>query len=677
VAAPLAAAAEAHDPDTRVVLAMDLFDHSSGHSRLWPGVQDVIACIAESPRRLAAIHNYRNPQPADWSAWGSRQAEHEAICAALGHARYVITETGWKPSEGERQASGADHIRELEILGAQGIPIAVIYAHLEDPHDRAYDFGLFALGADPNGPLVPRPAAEALGAFLPQLPVLPTEPAPGPLPDLPLTALGCVDGVHYVQAWLGDAEPSITAEATEAEEWEQWGLAWLTRGAAPTVALMAANGCWLTAELDATLTLRQPATEAPGPWETWTLEAVDATHASLRSHHGGYLRPEGGGGSTVAADGAAAGPWEVFAFSLDLTDPIAPPTAGGLPSMAAALDVRGEFLCAPGFEWAFMYPGWSAEDRRAYRVWCRDQGHTHLFFAPWGAYRNEPAFDFRRDPIGFRALIDEAQAEGFVVVLFCLTDSLPGDEGYTEDEAHRFIRDWLAPFNDIVRAWVLGWECVQINAGFDRHVKGDPVVQTIVREFSQPLTPEEAAFNRRRVQRDQQEPGDHMGVPVPQPDPRGYQPLPPGSDRLYWLWSGDAQHRILQTMRATFGPDRLLGIHYTPERITGWPDYGHTNTDPRGEPDWWHRAGATVNWILYQRSPDEADDETVAHTTGGRTSDGVDIGDANRIAGACTWQLAGKFFTAFEQSRALARCQWLREHYDTAVLSGNGNLGEF
>jgi hypothetical protein len=668
VARPLAEAAEAHDPETRVVLAMDLFDHNSGHSRMWPGVQDVIACIAESPRRFAAIHNYRNPKVADWSAWGSRMAEHEAICAALGHARYLVTECGWKPSEGDVQASGANHIRELEILGSQGVAVAVIYAHLEEPANRDFDFGLFALGDTPDGPLVPRPAALALEAFLPPLLPVPA-PEPPPLwPTLPATSLGCVDGIHYVQAWLGDAEPSITAEATAAEEWEQWGLRWLTQGDTPTVALMAANGCWLTAELDASLTLRQPAADDPGPWETWHLERVDATHAALRSHHGGYLRPEGGGGSTVAADGGGLGPWEVFAFSVDLTDPVAPPVAGGLPSTAAALDVRAEFLCAPGFEWAFMYPGWSPEDRRAYRVWCRDQGHTHLFFAPWGAYRAEPQFDFRRDPIGFRALIDEAQAEGFVVVLFCLTDSLPGDEGYTEDEAHAFIRDWLSQFNDLIRFWVLGWECVQINSSFDRAVKGDRVVQTVVREHGI-LTPEEHALAERRWR--------GPDTPAPQPEPRSYQPLPPHSDRLYWLWSGDAQHRILQTMRQTFGPDRILGIHYTPERITGWPDYGHTDSDPRGEPDWWWHAGGTVDDILYQRAPEEPDDETVAHTTGGRTADGVDIGDANRIAGACTWQLADKAFTAFEFSRDLARCARLRDRFDTSILSGNGNLGEF
>jgi len=88
-------------------------------------------------------------------------------------------------------------------------------------------------------------------------------------------------------------------------------------------------------------------------------------------------------------------------------------------------------------------------------------------------------------------------------------------------------------------------------------------------------------------------------------------------------------------------------------------------------------AGGTVDGILYQRSPTEADDATVAHTTGGRTSDGVDIGDANRIAGACTWQLSDKAFTAFEFSRDLGRCARLRDRFDNSILSGNGNLGEF
>jgi len=668
IAEPLAEAAEAIDPALTVIFACDLFDHSSGQSRRWPGIPQVLAAIDASPRRFAAIHNYRNPQPADWSAWGSRDDEHAAIVAALGHSRYVITEVGWKPSEGERQASGADHIRELELLGGQGIALAVIYAFLEDIVDRSYDFGLFALGADPNGPLVPRPAADALAAFLPLLPPV-TEPAPPtPLPDLPITSLGCVDGIHFVQAWLGDAVPSVTAEATAAEEWEQWGVHWLTQGEQPTVALRAANGCWLTAELDTALSLRVFGSEAPGPWETWTLELVDHTHAALRSHHGGYLRAEGGGGTTVAADGGGLGPWETFAFNLDLVAPIVP--AGGLPSTAAALDVKGEFLCAPGFEWAFMYPGWSPEDRKAYRVWCKDQGHTHLFFAPWGAYRNEPAFDFRRDPIGFRALIDEAQADGFVCVVFCLTDSLPGDEGYTEDDGHAFIRDWLSQFNDIVRVWCIGWESCQINGSFGDETKGTATRAGAPREHGI-LTPEERIFNARRRH--------ERGTPLPKPDPHGYTPLPPHSDRLYFMWSGDAQRRLFQTMRATFGADRILLAHWSPERITGTPDYLHTDEDPRGEPDWWWECGGTINGILYQRSPDESDDATVAHTTGGISpEDGShDIGDANRISGECTWDLAGMAFVAFEHSRDLGRCARLRERYDNSILSGNGNLGEF
>ena len=45
--------------------AMDLFDHVTGEERGWPGVDDVIACIASSDRRYADLHPYRNPYRRD------------------------------------------------------------------------------------------------------------------------------------------------------------------------------------------------------------------------------------------------------------------------------------------------------------------------------------------------------------------------------------------------------------------------------------------------------------------------------------------------------------------------------------------------------------------------------------------------------------------------------------
>jgi len=164
VAAPMADALEAAHPTVRVVLAMDLYDHVTGRERGWPGVDDVIACIASSPRRYADLHPYRNPYGAARSPWGSRDAEYAAIVARLGHDRVIYGEVGWKPNEGARQASGAYHVEELAIDAGHGVPLVALYCHIADLVTPAMDFGLWLV--EPDHTLTPRPAADAVSAFL-------------------------------------------------------------------------------------------------------------------------------------------------------------------------------------------------------------------------------------------------------------------------------------------------------------------------------------------------------------------------------------------------------------------------------------------------------------------------------------------------------------------------------
>jgi Fascin domain len=80
-----------------------------------------------------------------------------------------------------------------------------------------------------------------------------------------------------------------------------------------TVSLTSAHGKMLTAELDGSVNATRVYTE-PGPWETWTFESQGELLVALKSHHGGYLCADDGGGTTVTANRIyeSPGPWEIF-----------------------------------------------------------------------------------------------------------------------------------------------------------------------------------------------------------------------------------------------------------------------------------------------------------------------------------------------------------------------------
>jgi len=150
--------------EAKVIIAMDLFDHVDGGSRNWPGVEDVIGFIASSTRLYADIHPYRNPYRPSFSPWGSRTREHNHIMNTLGHDRYIIGETGWKPNEGDRQANGEYHVEELTLNQDLGVPLICIYCHIGDLINPSMDFGLWL--ADQYQHISPRPAAMAVSHFL-------------------------------------------------------------------------------------------------------------------------------------------------------------------------------------------------------------------------------------------------------------------------------------------------------------------------------------------------------------------------------------------------------------------------------------------------------------------------------------------------------------------------------
>lgn len=164
-AKPMALRILERSPQTKVYLAFDRWNHITGKLRGWPGGDAVRDFTASDERLYAALHPYRNPHPPSFSGWGTRKAEHEAIVKDLGHSRYIVTETGWKPAEGADQGSGAYHTDELYVHGELGVPAVYLYTHISDPHNPKFDFGLWEVNEKENT-ITPRPSALAVAKVL-------------------------------------------------------------------------------------------------------------------------------------------------------------------------------------------------------------------------------------------------------------------------------------------------------------------------------------------------------------------------------------------------------------------------------------------------------------------------------------------------------------------------------
>lgn len=255
---------------------------------------------------------------------------------------------------------------------------------------------------------------------------------------------------------------------------------------------------------------------------------------------------------------------------------------------------RGNFLAFPGYPMAFMFPGWPADKRWAFARAYRAAGHTHLPIGIWGAYPGQPTFDFRNDPGGYVRILQELRGHGIEPCVFVHTDAVSGRDPFTRGQLTTWARGYLPHIQHLVRLWCDGWEGNQI---------------------------------------DIQWPGFWMGN---------------GTERLAWAIN----------LRGMLGPEAVLYVHFSPERITGWPHYPN-HDGPQDEPGWWTRGAKDVyTGILYQRRPDEDERWVLAHTIGGRGADGsVDIGDAARIAGG-HWGFQ-RDFVLFEFARDLDRWQRL------------------
>ena len=122
-------------PHVRIIIAGELFDHTTGESR--DGFhQTVASSIPPQLYDAVAIHPYRLGPP-DQSPWGSRVDEHVAILAATGGTPYVSTEVGWAldqvpgaTDEAREAEQGLRVKRELEIERFLGVDRVDVYAHV-------------------------------------------------------------------------------------------------------------------------------------------------------------------------------------------------------------------------------------------------------------------------------------------------------------------------------------------------------------------------------------------------------------------------------------------------------------------------------------------------------------------------------------------------------------------
>jgi hypothetical protein len=248
------------------------------------------------------------------------------------------------------------------------------------------------------------------------------------------------------------------------------------------------------------------------------------------------------------------------------------------PPPSGKLD--GNFLAFPGFEFAFVYPSWSASRREAFRRAYRAAGHNWLPLSPWCDYRGKGTYDFATNPDGFNDVIEELQNDGITVCVMCYTDGFNSSHPRTLDETKRWASSYIPRLRNM-RMACTGWEFNQIN----------------------------------------------------------------GSE-----WTGDGTKHIewAKHLKGLLPSGVPLYAHFSPERITGWPNYPD-HSGPQDEAGWW-KGDNPLDGLLYQRRPDEPLPDFFDHTLGGNG----DVGDVNRIAGSY-WGLSGLKFIVFEHSRDIER----------------------
>jgi hypothetical protein len=125
------------------------------------------------------------------------------------------------------------------------------------------------------------------------------------VPALKGTAVGFGIGDWFLCAESGGGR-EVVANRTVLGPWETWTVDKLD---AEHVSIQASTGHYLCAELDGSVIANRTAI---GEWERWRVHRNEDDTFSFESAHGTFLCAEGGGGQEVVANRPAIGPWESF-----------------------------------------------------------------------------------------------------------------------------------------------------------------------------------------------------------------------------------------------------------------------------------------------------------------------------------------------------------------------------
>jgi hypothetical protein len=122
---------------------------------------------------------------------------------------------------------------------------------------------------------------------------------------------------------------------------------------------------------------------------------------------------------------------------------------------------QGNFLCIPGFEYAFMYPAWEERKRTAFRKVYGGQ-QNYLPLSPWAAYPGHGAYNFVSTPEIFLDLILELQYHHIKVCAFTLTNHWDGKH-WSVDDAKRLLDKTVPIYKYAAASFCGGWEWSDID----------------------------------------------------------------------------------------------------------------------------------------------------------------------------------------------------------------------
>jgi len=101
-----------------------------------------------------------------------------------------------------------------------------------------------------------------------------------------------------------------------------------------------------------------------------------------------------------------------------------------------------------------------------------------------------------------------------------------------------------------------------------------------------------------------------------------------------WLREGDAQGRLLHYLIGLTDQTDLVAVHWSPERWSGWPNYGSQDTNPnapnfdkRSEDDWWAKYRHPRLLAFWQAPPQPGNEKDLVYWAS-------EYANGNRVGGA-------------------------------------------